>query len=91
MWREPRPNEFKHAVDGGYCQHIQPYHSWLPQNIFFAAVAVVPTWQECHERLAAFDAEGEAGVLRCVEALEPVVERIESSLRTRQLWDTRQI
>ena len=45
--------------------------------------------EEAHERLQAFDAEGEEGVLRCVAALEPIVYRIDTQLRRHGLAEPR--
>jgi hypothetical protein len=81
MWHEPRPPTFKTSVDAGYAAHIQHHQHWMVQRAFFLATGTVPSWEEAHSRLANFDGDGEPGVLRCVHALEPVIDRIEALLR----------
>ena len=61
------------------------------QNAFAIAITIVPTWEEAHEYFAAFDPEGEEGVLSAVGVLDTVVGRIEAALRARHLWDDRRI
>ena len=85
MWHEPRPRTFKEAVDAGYRAHIEAHHHWMLQRAFAVATTAVPTWEQAGARLAAFDSEGEAGVLRCVAVLEAALERIEGQLTTHGL------
>lgn len=91
MWREPRPETLKDAIISAYNKSIEPFHSWLIQRTFLLAVAVVPTWGEAREALAAFDEDGEAGMLRNIAALAPLLSRIEIALQREGLWDVRKI
>ena len=92
LWREPRLPTFKANVMRSYGTNIQPYHSWLLQKTFSIATAgLVPSWSEARALLAAFDPEGEAGMLRNVAALAPIVDRISATLHEMQLWDARRI
>lgn len=88
QWREPRAPTFKESVMRAYASRIAPYHTWLLRKAFKVATALVPTWGEAHDQLAACDDEGEAGVLRCVAVLEPILELIEALLLEHGLWDT---
>ena len=86
MWNEPRPRSFKEAVDNGYKVHIMEYHNWILQQTFFLATAVVPSWQEATLKYAAFDVEGEEGVIRGVEQLKLTIARVEEQLKATGLW-----
>ena len=63
----------------------------LLQRTFLLAVAVVPSWSEARDALAAFDADGEAGMLRNIAALAPLLSRLQDALRREGLWDVRKI
>lgn len=91
LWREPRPATFSDALMKAYKKTLEPYHGWLVQKTFGLAVAVVPTWAEAREALAAFDPEGEAGMLRNVAALGPLLLRVEDALHREGLWDRRKL
>lgn len=91
MWREPRPPTFKEAIDIAYQKSICSYHSWLVQNTFNVAIAAVPTWIEARDALDELDAAGEAGLLQSIAALDPVLDRMQTALKARDLWDTRQV
>ena len=90
LWREPRPSTFKQALDAAYKASVGPFHGWMLQRTFSIAISVVPTWAEAHDRLEAFDIDGEAGLMRSIAALDPVLDRMEAALRSRDLWDVRQ-
>ena len=38
-----------------------------------------------------FDEGGEAGLLKSIGVLDPVLDRIEDALRANDLWDTRRV
>mmetsp|Transcript_5641 Transcript_5641/g.14944 ORF Transcript_5641/g.14944 Transcript_5641/m.14944 type:complete len:356 (+) Transcript_5641:74-1141(+) len=91
MWREPRPPTFKEAIDLAYQNSIRDYHSWLVQNTFNVAVSTVPSWAEARDALDELDVAGEAGLLRSIAALDPVLSRMEAAIKQRDLWDIRQV
>ena len=61
------------------------------QNTFNVAIAAVPTWIEARDALDELDAAGEAGLLQSIAALDPVLDRMQTALKARDLWDTRQV
>jgi hypothetical protein len=87
LWREPRRPTFKEALDDAYKTEVAPYHGWLLQKGFAFATALVPSWAEARMLLAEHDAEGEAGMLRCVEALRPILDSTRTIMREMRLWD----
>jgi hypothetical protein len=86
LWREPRPPTFKAALDRAYELSIKPYHSWVLQRTFAMSTASVGDWPHVLAQLDAFDVAGEAGLLPAVEALDPVLGRIEQAMRARGMW-----
>lgn len=91
LWREPRPSTFGDALNLAYEKSIKPYHGWVVQRTFALSTSVVPSWPEVHDRLEAFDEDGEEGLLRSIAALDPVLDRIEEALRKRGLYDERKV
>lgn len=89
MWTdERRAHPFAESLDLSYKQSCGPYHGWVVQKAMAVACTIVPTWEEVRTLLANVDVDGQDGVLRCVDALRPVLARIEAALRGRGLWDS---
>lgn len=61
------------------------------QRTFALSISVVPSWTEARQRLEDFDEGGEAGLLKSIGVLDPVLDRIEDALRANDLWDTRRV
>ena len=68
--------------------HVSPT---FVQNTFNVAIAAVPSWEQARDALDAFDVEGEAGLLRSVAALDPLLKRLDDALRENDLWDVRKV
>ena len=66
-------------------------HRWVIQRTFALSISVVPSWAEARQRLEDFDEGGEAGLLKSIGVLDPVLDRIEDALRANDLWDTRRV
>ena len=88
---EPRAPTYKENVMRAYTAHISPYHTWLLKKAFKVATALVPSWGEAYDLMSECDAEGEAGVLREIAALSPILAVIESTLKEFQMWDDQRV
>ena len=77
------------TIEGAYQHTLLPYHGWMTEKAFQAAVMASPEWEAVRPDFAPTEELYREDVGTFVAASQPLLKRINAALTQLDLFDTR--
>ncbi|KAL1516061.1 hypothetical protein AB1Y20_002673 [Prymnesium parvum] len=77
------------TVIAAYEESLAPFNGWVTRNTFMLATRAFPEWREIEATLASTPEEAKTDMSEWVHVVEPLLDRMDATLRKLDLNDTR--